>query len=91
MRYLQPKYPNVYCLRFNKPFAVSPSQFQEWHSDNHSAEMISKKQYLEARELQLQKGKTICLSTYCNTELTKHNNGYCDTCEDFQKLEYEVN
>jgi len=57
MRYLQPKYPNVYCLRFNKPFAVSPSQFQEWHSDNHSAEMITKEEYLELCKIALEERK----------------------------------
>lgn len=89
MKHLQVENPNVYCLRMGKPFAVTTTQFNDWFTDNQGADLINKEMYLEARELQLQKGKTICLSTYCNAELTLHNHGYCDKCEDFQKLEYE--
>ena len=91
MSHLRPSNPNVYCLRMGKPFAVTTTQFNDWLTDNSSAELITKKQYLEQRELQLQKGKTICLSTYCTTPLTQHNHGYCDMCEDFQSMEYETN
>lgn len=89
MSHLQATKPNVYCLRMGKPFAITPQQYEAWFTDNQSATAISKSEYLEAREFQLQKGKTICLSTYCNQELTKHDNGYCPTCVDFQKMEYE--
>ena len=89
MNHLQVETPNVHCLRMGKPFAVTTNQFNDWFTDNQSAEIISKETYLDARELQLQKGKTICLSTYCNQELTIHDNGYCADCVDFQKMEYE--
>jgi hypothetical protein len=91
MSHLQVQKPNVYCLRMGKPFIVTKEQFADWFTDNQGATAISKKELNEARKIQLQKGKTICLSTYCNTELTLHNHGYCDQCEDFNQLEYNPN
>jgi hypothetical protein len=57
MNHLTPLKPNVYCLRFDKPFAVTPQQFQEWNSDNHSCEMITKEEYLELCKIQLEERK----------------------------------
>jgi len=57
MRYLAPKYPNVYCLRFDKPFAVTPQQFQEWNSDNESCEAISKEEFIQFCKISLEERK----------------------------------
>jgi len=57
MNHLKAQYPNVYCLRFDKPFAVTPQQFQEWNSDNHSCEMITKEEYLEYCKISLEQRK----------------------------------
>ena len=91
MKHLKPSNPNVYCLRMGKPFAVTTTQFNDWFTDNQGADLINKEMYLEARKLQLQKGKTICLSTYCNAPLTNHDFGYCQSCADFQAMEYDTN
>jgi len=91
MNYLTPLKPNVYCLRMGKPYAVTTEQFNDWFTDNQGVELINKGMFLDARKVQLQKGKTICLSTYCSTPLTNHNHGYCNQCEDFNQLEYNPN
>ena len=63
--------------------------YENWFTDNQGATAISKDEYFEHLEYQAKKGRTICLSTYCNQELTIHDNGYCADCVDFQKMEYE--
>lgn len=91
MSHLKSLHPNVYCLRMGKPYAVITEQFNDWFTDNQGVELINKEMFINARQLQLQKGKTICLSTYCSTQLTNHNHGYCQMCEDFNQLEYNPN
>ena len=91
MSHLQVQNPITYCLLNGKPHAITEQRYNEFDSMLVAKRRIDKEEYKHELAIQLQKGKTICLSTYCNAELTKHNHGYCDKCEDFNQLEYEVN
>lgn len=57
MSHLIPSNPNVYCLRFGKPFAVTTTQFNDWFTDNESCEMITKEEYLEYCKIALEQRK----------------------------------
>ena len=57
MSHLRPSNPNVYCLRFGKPFAVTVAQFNDWFTDNESCEMITKEEYLEYCKIALEQRK----------------------------------
>jgi len=89
MSHLKPSEPLTYCLINGKPHAITEKRYNQFDSMLVAKRRIEKSEYVAELAIQFKKGKTICLSTYCNTPLTNHNHGYCDTCEDFQKMEYE--
>ncbi len=44
---------NVYCIRKGKALVVTQTQFVEWFTDNFSAEMITKKEWQDAKAKEL--------------------------------------